>query len=701
MYRSLSIKASRTLQAAVVVTLASCVPTFADTFTWTPTAASTSLNWNNTSQNNWGTGVGGDFPDIAGDVANLNNDIVGNQALRLGAPITVGILNLGDASGGHTFTINNNSTAGVATSTNTLTFQTAAAGGVAQLNIEAAGSVTNTISANMLVGGTSSLAINALGGQLLSQSGTFTVGSANSVTLTGGVNETNTWAMGGDLAGSGTVIYNGLGGSSVSGAKSFTGTFVLNRGVSGPSNAGSLTVTNGSIANSAEVVINGFLSGSSSSSSIIQAGGSLHTGNGTSVLTNPGQRITQNVITLNGGTLTAQGQPATVALANDWQKGLEYHSETLSTLSFNSGGSVLSSGAGSNTLGYQLTVGTLARGAGATAFVRSTTLGGTTQISASNGTTFLKGAGGLNNTSTMSIIPWMVADGGGSSTSSPNAFATIDTATGLIRELTAAESPTAVGTGTTSNVAPSVLTMASDTTVNSIRFTATGSQLIASAQSGVGVAKTLNVTSGGVFMSGAGGALGTVGATNAGTLNFGTAEGVVWSINVNTNAIGAAITGSGGFTKAGTGTLTLAGNNSGLSGDVNVSGGALRIGDGGSNPSALGSGDVTVHNGASLQISSTNAIADTATLTLDAFGLFNGKIILDAGINEVVGSLLLGTLLQPGTTYGSTSSAALVKNDTYFGGTGILTVSSVVVPEPASFGMAMFGMLALAGRRRR
>ena len=50
------------------------------------------------------------------------------------------------------------------------------------------------------------------------------------------------------------------------------------------------------------------------------------------------------------------------------------------------------------------------------------------------------------------------------------------------------------------------------------------------------------------------------------------------------------------------------------------------------------------------------------------------KVSLASGVNEAVGTLFLGSVQKRAGTYGSTSSAAAIKNDTYFTGTGILTV---------------------------
>lgn len=129
------------------------------------------------------------------------------------------------------------------------------------------------------------------------------------------------------------------------------------------------------------------------------------------------------------------------------------------------------------------------------------------------------------------------------------------------------------------------------------------------------------------------------------------------SANGSLNVTGT-ISGAGGITKAGAGTMTLAANT--YSGGTTVNAGRLRL-NGAS--ASLGSGDVTVAGG-SLKIENgvSNAISDTGLVNLAGGGTGGvadvGFAELSAGINETVGTLMLGGVLQPGGTYGSTSSAS-------------------------------------------
>jgi hypothetical protein len=98
----------------------------------------------------------------------------------------------------------------------------------------------------------------------------------------------------------------------------------------------------------------------------------------------------------------------------------------------------------------------------------------------------------------------------------------------------------------------------------------------------------------------------------------------------------------------------------------------------------LGTGNVTVQGttaGTALLIQSgvDNAIDNAATLNLLGGGTAGvadqGYADLGAGINEIIGSLLLNGAPQAnGITYGSTASGALFQSDEYFTGTGVVSV---------------------------
>ena len=166
----------------------------------------------------------------------------------------------------------------------------------------------------------------------------------------------------------------------------------------------------------------------------------------------------------------------------------------------------------------------------------------------------------------------------------------------------------------------------------------------------------------------------------AGTIDFGPAEGVIWTgfeTPYGPKCIGAVIAGSGGLTIAGNDVLILKAANT-YRGKTCVGSGILQVGDGTLSTSKLGEGDVEVAAGGTLCIKSrvAKAIAETATIALGNTGdVVFGMMDLGPGVNETVGSLVLGDKVQPAGTYGSRASTATHKLNSYFTGSGMLTVT--------------------------
>lgn len=634
---------------------------FADNAVWDK-AAGGNYDWTNVV--NWLPAT--TFPNGAGQVAGITNDIVGAQNIWLRKDITLGTLYIGDGAGS---TLYNTTVMNYSTETYTLTFGSGSAGVSAAVYGSATGTPTVTFSAPVSLNSELLVSVggfNAANAPKINFSGPLAM-NGRTLIFTNGVAGQNQFSFeqGASLTGDGTLVNNAQTVVSVTGSKAFTGRLVANRGT-GSTSTGSFTLTNGGFTNAAEFVINGYLTNGKQ-----QAGASIRSGNNSGSVNNPGQRWTMKRVTLNGGTLDDSGQAASNnsgSPTNDWQRYLEYVRDDIATIHFKSGYSFVAIDASTTTVGTVLSASIVERNPGATAYISgpNTT---NRQFLAGNGASLLKGAGGASGSQTMSVIPWLGHYRQGDGTANPGTFSTWVNEGG-VRALADSEyTNNSLTAGADLNASVSSVALTSDATVNALR---TG-YMNSSPANNIGPNRTLTVTSGGLFFQVGNKYLGVSGSTNAGTLNFGTAEGVVWVLSTTTNTIGAKITGSGGLTKASTGILTLTATNL-YSGGTYVGGGTLRVGDG-TYGGTLGSGNVEVHAGAKLQVSYANAIADTATLSILYSGLYNGRLELDTGVNEAIRFLYLGGTPMPSGTYGSSVSAASNKNDQYFSGAGVLTVS--------------------------
>jgi uncharacterized repeat protein (TIGR02543 family) len=127
------------------------------------------------------------------------------------------------------------------------------------------------------------------------------------------------------------------------------------------------------------------------------------------------------------------------------------------------------------------------------------------------------------------------------------------------------------------------------------------------------------------------------------------------------------LTGALGLTKSGSSTLALSAANT-YSGDTTVSGGTLLVNAG----SSLGYSTNILVTGGILELKTSTGVADGATVAINS----GAKVKLNAGVNEAVNRLVLNGVLQGAGVWGATNSGAAHISDTYFTGTGTLTVNA-------------------------
>ena len=271
---------------------------------------------------------------------------------------------------------------------------------------------------------------------------------------------------------------------------------------------------------------------------------------------------------------------------------------------------------------------------------------------------------------------WNLAGGGSWNTASNWNPATVPNATG--------DSATFNGAATANNPAQTAnrtVTLDAQQTVGSIIFNNDLSTFTNTLSPGAGGSLVLDQTGAGpatILTMGTGTGNNTISApiilidSLTANSNTNTASSPNGSLNVT-----GVISGSGGITKQGPATITLAAANT-YAGGTTVSTGTLQLNTA---AASLGSGNVSVTSGI-LRINSgvTNAISDAATLSLSDVpvpGVFDGGgAELGAGVNETVGALVLDGVAQAPGTYGTTGSAATNKRNAYFNGPGIITVSA-------------------------
>ena len=181
---------------------------------------------------------------------------------------------------------------------------------------------------------------------------------------------------------------------------------------------------------------------------------------------------------------------------------------------------------------------------------------------------------------------------------------------------------------------------------------------------------------------GTGGSLSTGSAISVGT-------GATFSVNQSdtvtqgTDFSGSSISGSGGFTQAGSGTTILTAGNT-YAGATNVTGGTLQLGNGGTNGSLATASSINVEAGATFRVNQSDAVfqgtdfsgnaitgagnfaqSGTGTTVLTAANTYSGATNITAGTLQLGNGGATGSLATSGTiNIGSAGTLRISQNDT-------------------------------------
>ena len=530
------------------------LPTTSNSFTGGLTLSAGNLVFNNNSALGASSGLisvtGGTLiPTTAVTLTNPLVQLAGSIALA-------GASNL-SLSAGTATTLVSNSTINLSNYTGTATLAGVVSGG-GPLTIAGITGLTNNLgqvvlsNTNTYIGGTTiSGGVVTVGSSTVTSGGFITSGSVGTGTLT---------VTGGTISGSGQTLANPLSigataaGVQLNGTLNFTGTGVLTASsnlvvngtttLSGPisgtnfsltqSGTGTLqlmapeTYTGTTTVNAGTVILGGNGSILNSNTLVVNQGGALTLDNNTGGISNNNSNrlVATATLTLNGGSFNFTGNTTAPSSA------------TIGTLLLNSGSSVITLTGTSSTLSAT----------GSTSLTRVSTGATLAYQPATTGTQQVLITGTLP-TLTSGILPYVTV-GTGSTTQ----FATINGTNFLVAGTTISETLNAANPLGLDNVSlPSgdTETLAANTVINSLTVP-NGATINLNG-------KTLTITSGGLLNDGGSGA--PVSFTN-GTVLFGTStstDGIVFNANGGSITFGttANITGTGGLTVGGNGTVNI------------------------------------------------------------------------------------------------------------------------------------------------
>lgn len=625
------------------------------THTWTNLNTGSTLYWNVDA--NWDA----TFPNAAGAEAIVaGNFTTADAVIRLGDHITVGSLTIGDdavdTTTGFSVTIANYGS-------KILTFQSATAGGATLLSVpvdiaqDPWYQADAALDAPVYLGGTSPLTVHAEGNLSLGQ----IYFQGNALTLT-------------NMSGTQINLANELNGSGTSRLIASASTLVgkYNQNFTGvvDVNGGTMTCVSGGFRAATDFRIN--------------RGGLVVLGNNSATATHPGQRLPTSRVVFAGGNINDGGQRLKDA-ALDMLVG-----DVVDEIVVTGGTTRVQLQTATGSAGTYLRATELFRIPGAVLLIAADKLGAnldTTdrgqQFQVDSGVVGI-GGGGAAGTTNMNVVPWAFCKndyyGHG-----PDRLGSL-TANGIRGLYDAEMDTTLAGTSDRNVKITTSLALTADQTLNALICDFYNA-------SNLGAGRTLRLTSGALLLIKESTRIGEIADANAGTLDFGGAEGCVF-LNYTAEsaaAIGAVVAGSGGLTLGAlppAGRIRLTAANT-YTGTTSVASGVIQVGDGTANTTTarLGVGDVRVAGGATLRIAANvaNAIPNDRTVHLDESGLAAAKLDLQDGIAEAVRYLYLGGEPMVAGTYGSTASAAVHQDDRFFAGTGVLTVLRNAGPPSTTF----------------
>ncbi len=475
------------------------------------------------------------------------------------------------------------------------------------------------------------------------------------------------------LSGTGNIFNNGGGVSTLTIGSDFGGgTFT---GVISDHTTGTGTVALVKIGSGTETINGAETYSGTTTVNLNYIGTAPNVGNGTLALGTSAGQLLNSVVVVNGATFSITDSAAgTVTRAN----GVTLNNGIMNVAGTTNGNSVdsitnaLNLGGGrsnltitpNSTKNVQLSAGSLTRTPGITIFVRGTNFGANSIASAtanSSNVVFttaptLSGSGAAG-TNTVGILAYAYGDS--TATGTGTDFLTYDATNGL-RRLTAAEYATTFASGNTTLVNAKITTalgvINSATSLNSLTLGTLGRI------NGTG---TLTISSGGVLATDNA----SIGTLTAGTLDFGSAEGILIAISGKTLSIGSAITGSGGLTIGGPGTLVLTGSNA-YSGGTFLSSGILNINGDAALGAVPGSASTNLtFSGGTLQAGAANvSLGSTRNITSAISGVnaafdTNGNNMSVAGVISGVGGIY-----KTGNGTLTLSGASTFTGATYSGG---------------------------------